>query len=90
MRTRPVVPARSALALSFAMLAALAAAPAAFSQEGPKPKYFVDESKLPFTALPGATAHWGVHNNAGFRAEYPDDWNGTLVVWAHGFRGSGL
>ena len=52
--------------------------------------YFVDESKLPFTAAPGATAHWGVQGGAGWRAEYPDNWNGTLVVWAHGFRGSGL
>jgi pimeloyl-ACP methyl ester carboxylesterase len=52
--------------------------------------YFVDESKLPFTAAPGATAHWGVHAGAGWRAEYPENWNGTLVVWAHGFRGAGL
>jgi hypothetical protein len=54
------------------------------------PSYFVDESKLPFAALPGATAFWGVHTGAGFRAEVPDDWNGSLVVWAHGFRGTGL
>ncbi len=57
---------------------------------GPKPAYFVDESKLPFTALAGATAHWGVHNGAGFRAEVPENWNGQLVIWAHGFRGAGL
>jgi len=57
---------------------------------GPPPGYFVDESKLPFTALPGATAHWGVHARAGFRIEVPDNWNGDLVVWAHGFRGTGL
>ncbi len=57
---------------------------------GPPPAYFVDESKLPFTALPGATAHWGVHTRAGFRIEVPDIWNGDLVVWAHGFRGTGL
>jgi len=25
----------------------------------PPPAYFVDESELPFTALPGATALWG-------------------------------
>ena len=56
----------------------------------PPPEYFVDESLLPFTALPGATAHWGVHTNAGFRAEVPDNWNGDLVIWAHGFRGTGL
>jgi hypothetical protein len=56
----------------------------------PPPEYFVDESKLPFAALPGATAHWGVHTGAGYRAEVPDDWNGRLVMWAHGFRGTGL
>ena len=56
----------------------------------PPPRYFVDESKLPFTALPGATAYWGVHTGAGYRIEVPDNWNGVLVVWAHGFRGTGL
>ncbi len=54
----------------------------------PPPAYFVDESKLPFTALPGATALWGVHTSAGYRIEVPDNWNGDLVIWAHGFRGS--
>ncbi len=57
---------------------------------GPPPAYFVDESKLPFTPLPGATALWGVHTRAGFRIEVPGNWNGDLVVWAHGFRGTGL
>jgi pimeloyl-ACP methyl ester carboxylesterase len=57
---------------------------------GPKPRYFVDESKLPFAAIPGAEAYWGVHARAGYRIEVPDNWNGSLVVWAHGFRGSGL
>jgi hypothetical protein len=57
---------------------------------GPPPDYYVDESKLPFAALPGATALWGVHTGAGYRIEVPDNWNGDLVVWAHGFRGAGL
>jgi hypothetical protein len=57
---------------------------------GPPPDYFVDESKLPFEALPGATAYWGIHARAGYRIEVPDNWNGDLVVWAHGFRGTGL
>ncbi len=56
----------------------------------PKPKYFVDETKLIFDALPGATAYWGVHTRAGYRIEVPDNWNGDLVMWAHGFRGTGL
>jgi pimeloyl-ACP methyl ester carboxylesterase len=55
---------------------------------GPPP-YYVDESLLPFAPLPGATAYWGVHTGAGYRIEVPDDWNGELVMWAHGFRGLG-
>ena len=57
---------------------------------GPKPQYFVDEESLPFEALSGATAYWGVHKGAGYRIEVPDDWNGSLVMWAHGFEGTGL
>jgi hypothetical protein len=69
-------------------LAMLAGAPPAIA-EAP-PAWFVDETKLPFTPLPGATAYWGVNTGAGFRAEVPANWNGSLVVWAHGFRGAGL
>src|SRR6266571_1015165 len=59
---------------------------------GPPPAYFVDESKLPFDALAGTstTRSWGVHNGAGYRIEVPDNWNGDLVLYAHGFRGIGL
>jgi len=57
---------------------------------GKPQEYFIDEGKLPFTALPGATPYWGIHNGAGYRVEVPDAWNGELVVWAHGFRGTGL
>ena len=59
---------------------------------GPPPAYFVDASKLPFTALPGTstTRYWGVHGGAGYQIEVPDNWNGDLVLYAHGFRGTGL
>lgn len=60
------------------------------AQAAKPPAYFVDESKLPFEALPGAAAYWGVHARAGYRVEVPDNWNGSLVMWAHGFRGTGL
>jgi hypothetical protein len=53
----------------------------------PKP-WFVDESTLPFAALPDATAYWGVHAGAGYRIEVPNQWNGDLVMYAHGFRGT--
>jgi acetyl esterase/lipase len=55
---------------------------------GPPPAWFVDESSLPFTPLPGAEAYWGVHGRAGYRIEVPGNWNGDLVIWAHGFRGA--
>ncbi len=73
-----------------ALLAGLALSATA-SADRP-PGWFVDETKLPFGALPGATTTrlWGVHGAAGYRVEVPADWNRRLVLWAHGFRGSGL
>jgi hypothetical protein len=79
---------RSLASVLVLSLAALVGSPLAIADA--PPAWFVDESKLPFTALPGATAYWGVHTNAGFRAEVPANWNGSLVVWAHGLRGAGL
>ncbi|HSG18876.1 MAG TPA: phthalyl amidase [Anaerolineae bacterium] len=71
------------------LLVALIVLPA--GAEGKKPPgYFVDETKLPFDPLPGAAAYWGVHKGAAYRIEVPDNWNGDLVMWAHGFRGDGL
>ena len=70
-------------ALIFSAQAAIAA---------PPPAYFVDEAKLPFAQLPGLPTQreWGVHNGAGYRIEVPYQWNGKLVMWAHGYRGIGL
>lgn len=42
-----------------------------------------------FDPLPGASASWGMIGNAAYRIEMPDDWNGELVLWAHGFAGFG-
>lgn len=72
-----------ALALLFAIPPAMAQKP---------PAYFVDEAKLPFDEIPGIPTQrqWGVHNNAGYRIEVPYSWNGKLVMWAHGYRGTGL
>jgi pimeloyl-ACP methyl ester carboxylesterase len=76
------------LAIAFATM--LLVAFTAFA--APPPQYFVDESKLPFDALPSLDSQrlWGVHNNAGYRIEVPANWNGALVMWAHGERGTGL
>ncbi|MEO8678523.1 MAG: hypothetical protein ABI665_05725 [Vicinamibacterales bacterium] len=53
------------------------------------PQYFVDQTKLPFDALSGTTTTrlWGVHGGAGYRIEVPANWNGELVLYAHGYRG---
>lgn len=50
--------------------------------------YVVDEADLPFEALPGTTTtrYWGTHKGSGFKIEVPSNWNGSLVVWNHGFR----
>jgi len=58
----------------------------------PPPAYFVDPAKLPFDALPGTstTRLVGILDGAGYRIEVPVNWNGELVLYAHGFRGTGL
>lgn len=55
------------------------------------PAYTVDQTKLPFDALPGTTTtrQWGVLDGAGYQIEVPANWNGELVMWAHGFAGYG-
>ena len=78
----------SALLISFVSVFSMQASAGAGG--GPKPRYFVDEGELPFDALGTATAYWGVHARAGYQIEVPENWNGSLVVWAHGFRGPGL
>jgi hypothetical protein len=84
---------RLLIVLTALLLLVVAAIPGAGAgAAGPKPDYFVDEEALPFDPLPGlpASQYWGVHGGAGYRIEVPDNWNGDLVVWAHGFRGEGL
>ncbi len=62
--------------------ASLAAAP--WDQD-----WYVDEATLPFEPLPESDAEqmWGVHAGAGYRVEVPADWNGELIMFAHGYRG---
>ena len=85
---------RLTVLIAFAMLPLMMLPLAeAKKDEPPEPAWFVDEAKLPFDALPGfadATRLWGVLDGAGYRIEVPANWNGRLVMWAHGFRGTGL
>ncbi|WP_250036470.1 alpha/beta hydrolase family protein [Paractinoplanes maris] len=75
---------------------AAAAAPActAPAPSTTQPGYLVadpdcDLDGTPFTALPGATVHTGIAAGAAYRIEVPGTWNGGLVVFAHGYRGTG-
>ena len=38
-----------------------------------------------FEALPGARADYGTLGGAAYRIEMPDNWNGRLLLWMHGF-----
>ena len=44
-----------------------------------------------FDSLPGIPTqrYFGVENGAAYRIEVPPAWNGKLVLYAHGFRGTG-
>lgn len=52
----------------------------------------VDRESLPFDAVDADASqrYWGVHQGAGYRMEVPANWQGTLVVYAHAFRGNDL
>ncbi|MCO8273628.1 prolyl oligopeptidase family serine peptidase [Actinoplanes sp. TRM 88003] len=84
------------IALAVAPAPALAAAPAcaAPAPSATQPGYLVADPACgldgtPFTALPGARVHTGIVAGAAYRIEVPGAWNGGLVVYAHGYRGTG-
>ncbi|MGC3987792.1 MAG: alpha/beta hydrolase [Pseudorhodoferax sp.] len=55
-------------------------------------QFSVDETRLPFAAVAGAPETdrwWGVLRGAGYRIEVPRNWNGMLVMYAHGYGGTG-
>ncbi len=56
-------------------------------------RVFTPAPDTTFTALAGSTVaadRWtGVLAGSAYRIEVPANWNGKLVMWAHGFRGTG-
>jgi hypothetical protein len=48
-----------------------------------------DPNGTPFTAGPESVVHTGIRAGAAYRIEVPKAWNGQLVVYAHGYRGTG-
>ncbi|WP_328477358.1 phthalyl amidase [Actinoplanes sp. NBC_00393] len=96
MIARPVL---LALSLIAGMLIGAPAASAAEVCTAPTPSttqpgYLVadpdcDLNGTPFTALAGARVHTGIRDGAAYRIEVPENWNGRLALYAHGYRGTG-
>jgi len=58
----------------------------------PLPGYTFNNPPLAPALVGGVptTVHQGAHNHAAYIVEVPPQWNGDLVMWAHGFRGQGF
>ena len=70
--------------------------PVAVQPEPARPQdtrtFAVVEANLPFNAMtnaPETDRWWGVLNKAGYQIEVPKNWNGMLVMYAHGYAGTG-
>ncbi|MET0384417.1 MAG: alpha/beta hydrolase [Polyangiales bacterium] len=53
--------------------------------------FVYDEAMAEFAALDGFATDrfWGVLDGAGYQIEVPEKWNGILVMYAHGYAGTG-
>ncbi|GIE87571.1 phthalyl amidase [Actinoplanes regularis] len=103
MRRKCLAAVAVALGLVTALNAPASAAPAACAAPAPStthPGYLVldpacDVSGAPFTPLTDSSGkavsrvYTGVKDGAGYRVEVPLRWNGKLVIFAHGYRGTG-
>lgn len=73
------------LAACLALTAARAADPPAVDPV-PCPTVSWQTADPAFEALPAAEAFFGEYDGGLYRVEIPDDWNGDLVLYAHGYR----
>ncbi len=57
----------------------------------PLPGYTISNPPLAPVTVDGAPTRvfQGTHQHAAYVVEAPADWNGELVMWAHGYRGTG-
>lgn len=72
-------------------LTGMQVAAAAPSGSQPLPGYTINNPPLPPIQAGGGqtTVKQGVLGHAAFDIEIPPNWNGELVMWAHGYRGTG-
>jgi hypothetical protein len=81
----------AAVTLVLAGAAPASAAPTGTPGDQPLPGYTINNPPLAPATVNGEPTKvlQGVHEHAAFDIEVPPDWNGELVMWAHGFRGQG-
>lgn len=83
------------VAVALATVGAVAPVPAAAHDpvptDQPLPTYTISNPPLAPVLVGGAPSRvlQGVHGHAGYLVEVPPQWNGDLVMWAHGYRGNG-
>jgi len=73
------------------------ASPDASEPEEKRPQddrtFTIDEASLQFEPIAGASVEtdriFGILGGAGYRIEIPKNWNGMLVMYAHGYAGTG-
>ncbi|MCU1683578.1 MAG: hypothetical protein JWQ81_4317 [Amycolatopsis sp.] len=91
-RVRSVVSVGLGLLLLGALLAPAASAAATSPPDDqPLPGYTISNPPLPPATVGGQLAKvtQGVHSHAAYTIEVPPHWNGSLALWAHGYRGQG-
>src|SRR3954466_10940415 len=78
-----------------AVMVVLGAAPSsaddAVASDAPLPGYTIQNPPLAPAVAGGVPTRvlQGVHEHAAYAIEVPHDWNGDLVLYAHGYNGQG-
>jgi hypothetical protein len=78
---------RLALLVAAWLAVAILWPPSSFGQTNDRTTTYGVVHDPTFDALPGATAEFGFYDGGAYRIEVPDNWNGGLVLFAHGYRG---
>ncbi|MFD6684063.1 DUF6351 family protein [Micromonospora parva] len=90
---RRLLAATATLTLAVGLVGAAPAAATGRDARGgePLPGYTIENPPFAPLVVGGkpTTVRQGVHRHAGYLIEVPAQWNGDLVMWAHGYRGQG-
>ncbi|GAA0351647.1 hypothetical protein NE235_23325 [Actinoallomurus spadix] len=90
MRLRRLASLISVAAVAVSLGTAPPAGAATVPDDRPLPPYTISNPALPPLTVGGrtTTVRQGVFHHAAYDIEVPPNWNGELVMWAHGYRGA--